>query len=109
MRRRAGRPLFFIDVAMPRDVDAGVAAIENVFLYNLDDLAKIAAENRSARHAEIARCSEILTVKTGDLWSRIETLLGRETDRTAGNGDFYPKSCRSVKAAAAMALCPATC
>jgi glutamyl-tRNA reductase len=109
MRRRAGRPLFFIDVAMPRDVDAEVAALENVFLYNLDDLAKIAAENRSARHAEIALCCQILTLKTGDLWSRIETLLGREPASAAANGNFYPMPCRSVEAAAAMALCPAAC
>ncbi|MEO6993381.1 MAG: glutamyl-tRNA reductase, partial [Lacunisphaera sp.] len=75
MRRRAGRPLFFIDVAMPRDVDAEVAALENVFLYNLDDLAKIAAENRSARHAEIARCRELLEQRAVAMWRHAEGQL----------------------------------
>ncbi len=75
MKQRASRPLFFIDVAMPRDVDAGVAAIENVFLYNLDDLAKIATDNRNARHAEIARCQEMLARRADDLWRQAESQL----------------------------------
>lgn len=55
MQRRPARPLFFIDQALPRDVEPAVGEIENVFLYNLDDLAKIAEENRTAREAELAR------------------------------------------------------
>ena len=42
MHKRPARPLFFIDQALPRDVEPAVAEIDNVFLYNLDDLAKIA-------------------------------------------------------------------
>jgi glutamyl-tRNA reductase len=75
MKLRADRPLFFIDLAMPRDVEEGVGTLENVFLYNLDDLAKIAAENRSARRAEIARCHEILEQKAAALWAQAERLL----------------------------------
>ena len=109
MRKRGGRPLFFIDVAMPRDVDAEVAALENVFLYNLDDLAKIAAENRSARHAEIARCREILTSKASGLWPLIETLLSRKPAREAAPGDVYPMPSLSAQAAQGMALLSAAC
>lgn len=75
MQRRASRPLFFIDVAMPRDVEAGVGALENVFLYNLDDLARISAENREARQAEIARCHEILAERVDTLWAQAGRLL----------------------------------
>ena len=75
MARRQGRPLFFIDVALPRDVHAAVAEIANVFLYNLDDLARIAAENRSAREAEIIKCRALLTARAETLWGQVERLL----------------------------------
>jgi glutamyl-tRNA reductase len=71
MHRRPARPLFFIDQALPRDVDPGVADLENVFLYNLDDLAKIAEENRVAREAELAKCRAIVVEKAGALWRQV--------------------------------------
>lgn len=76
MQKRPARPLFFIDLALPRDVDASAAAIENVFLYNLDDLAKIAEENRAARAAEIAKCRAILSERAAALWKQVESKLG---------------------------------
>jgi glutamyl-tRNA reductase len=75
MRKRPTRPLFFIDLALPRDVDTAVARIDNVFLYNLDDLAKIAADNRAAREAEIARCRALLTERGDALWRQVEAQL----------------------------------
>lgn len=75
IQQRGGRPLFFIDVALPRDVEPGVTEIENVFLYNLDDLAKIAAENRSAREAEIIKGREMLGQRATVLWAQAESLL----------------------------------
>ena len=71
MHKRPARPLFFIDQALPRDVDPAVAEIENVFLYNLDDLAKIAEENRAAREAEIAKCRAIVSEKADALWRQV--------------------------------------
>lgn len=76
MQKRPAQPIFFIDLALPRDVDASVAEIENVFLYNLDDLAKIAEENRAAREAEIAKCRAILAEKADALWKHIAPKLG---------------------------------
>ena len=75
MKKRPARPLFYIDLALPRDVEAGVAAIQNVFLYNLDDLAKIAEENRAAREAEIARCRALLSERVDGLWRQVEPQL----------------------------------
>ena len=75
MRRRPARPLFLIDLALPRDVDPAVADLDNVFLYNLDDLAKIADENRAAREAEIAKCRAMLTTRAEALWQQIEPRL----------------------------------
>ncbi len=72
MRRRPAQPLFFIDQALPRDVDPAVTSLENVFLYNLDDLAKIAEENRSAREAELTKCRAIASEKAESLWRQVE-------------------------------------
>ena len=71
MKKRPARPLFFIDLALPRDVDPTAAKEENVFLYNLDDLAKIAEENLAARTAEVKHAREILTEKANLLWGQI--------------------------------------
>lgn len=71
MRKRRAQPLFFIDLAIPRDVDPAVADIENVFIYNLDDLARIAEKNRAARETEVARAREILREKSALLWNQI--------------------------------------
>jgi glutamyl-tRNA reductase len=71
MQKRPSRPLFFIDQALPRDIDASVAEIENVFLYNLDDLAKIADENRAAREAELVKCRAIVSEKAEALWRQV--------------------------------------
>ena len=59
-RRRPG-PLFIIDVAVPRDVDPAVAEIEQVFLYNVDDLQTIVSENMSRRAAELERAEAIVS------------------------------------------------
>jgi glutamyl-tRNA reductase len=75
MHRRPARPLFFIDLAMPRDVDPSVAELQNVFLYNLDDLAKIAEENRTARAIETARCRTLLGERAEALWRQIAPRL----------------------------------
>jgi glutamyl-tRNA reductase len=71
MHKRPARPLFFIDQAMPRDVDSAVADIDNVFLYNLDDLAKIAEENRVAREAELTKCRAMAAEKADALWRQV--------------------------------------
>jgi glutamyl-tRNA reductase len=75
MRRRPARPLFFIDLALPRDVEASVADLENVFVYNLDDLAKIADENRAAREAELTKCHALLVERAEALWKNLESRL----------------------------------
>lgn len=53
-------PLFIIDVAVPRDVEASVGEIEQVFLYNVDDLQSVVQENLSRRGAEIERAERIV-------------------------------------------------
>jgi len=52
LRARRGRPMFFIDIAVPRDVDPAVNTLENVFLYDIDDLHNVVQENRRERQHE---------------------------------------------------------
>lgn len=71
IHKRPARPLFFIDQALPRDVDPAVAELDNVFLYNLDDLAKIAEANRAAREAELEKARAIVAEKATALWRQV--------------------------------------
>ncbi|TMN21095.1 glutamyl-tRNA reductase [Lentibacillus cibarius] len=50
-KKRKGKPLFLVDIAVPRDLDASIGNLENVFLYDIDDLQHIVDENLAARKA----------------------------------------------------------
>lgn len=71
MRARSQRPLFFIDLAIPRDVDPGVGTLASAFLYNLDDLTAIANANRSLRESEVEKCLVALRERAADTWKRL--------------------------------------
>lgn len=60
MRRRRGRPLFVIDIAVPRDVDPEVNDIESVYLYDIDALEAIAAEARGRREKQVEECRNLI-------------------------------------------------
>ena len=57
-RRRT--PLFFIDIAVPRDLDPEIAKLGGCFLYDIDDLEAVVAETLSGRRAEAARAEELV-------------------------------------------------
>ena len=65
MRTRRNRPLFIIDIAMPRDVEASAVEIEQVFLYNIDDLQATVRENLARRASEVLRAEAIVTEEVG--------------------------------------------
>jgi len=71
MQTRPERPLFLIDLALPRDIDPGVESLENVYLYNLDDLSTIANENLEARRSEIEKARNILQGHAWNLWLQL--------------------------------------
>ena len=60
MRSRRNRPLFIIDIALPRDVEPAAGEIEQVFLYNIDDLQQTVRENLARRATEIERADTIV-------------------------------------------------
>jgi glutamyl-tRNA reductase len=63
MKLRRNRPLLLIDIAVPRDIDPAVNFMEDVFLYNIDDLQTIADDYLKQRKEEIARCEQIIREK----------------------------------------------
>jgi glutamyl-tRNA reductase len=63
MKSRKNRPLLLIDIAVPRDIDPSVNFLDNVYLYNIDDLQAIAGDYLRQRKEEIARCEAIISEK----------------------------------------------
>jgi len=63
MKLRKNRPLLLIDIAVPRDIEPEVNFLENVYLYNIDDLQAIADDYLKQRREEIARCEAIIREK----------------------------------------------
>lgn len=60
MRARKNLPMLVVDIAVPRNVNPEVNEIENVYLYNVDDLEQVAAQNRMEREREIQDCEAII-------------------------------------------------
>ena len=60
MKKRRNRPLFFIDIAVPRDIDPEVNRIENAYVYDIDDLQQIAKDNLQNRQKEAIKAQTIV-------------------------------------------------
>ena len=66
--RRGGRPLCILDLAVPRDVEPAVAQLENVFLYDLDDLQAVAAHAAAERRNDVPAAERIVTEEVERFW-----------------------------------------
>jgi glutamyl-tRNA reductase len=64
IKDRRQKPIFFIDIADPRDIEPKVGDIENVYLYNIDDLQKVANENMKDREKEARNAETIVQDET---------------------------------------------
>ena len=73
MKQRQQLPLVIIDIAVPREVEPAVGQIENVFLYNIDNLTEIATVNRKQRQGETEQATEIVRTEVAKLtaWWRL--------------------------------------
>ncbi|THB75706.1 MAG: glutamyl-tRNA reductase [Desulfobulbaceae bacterium] len=60
MRARKNRPLFFIDIAVPRDLDPELNKIDDVFLYDIDDLSQVVEMNKAEREKEAVKAKRIV-------------------------------------------------
>ena len=58
--KRRNRPMFFIDIAVPRDIETGVNTLDNVYVYDIDDLNETVAENTRQRQEEARRAERIV-------------------------------------------------
>jgi len=73
--KRRNRPVFLIDIAVPRNIDPKVNELDGVFLYDIDDLGRAIDENRKARAREAAQAEEMIEAEVNRL---IERLKARE-------------------------------
>ena len=98
LKKRKFRPMFFIDIAVPRDIDPDINSLDNIYLYDIDDLKEVVEENKAQRQSEAEKAREIIkseTVKFGqwldsldlqptivDLLTHGEDLARKELKRT---------------------------
>ncbi len=103
MRKRRYQPLFFIDIAVPRDLDPAINEIDNVYLYDIDDLNNVVEMNRAERDREAVKATRIVEEETLKfvgwlenmavtptiiaLRSMAEEICRAELDRTLGRLD----------------------
>ena len=72
--RHSGRPLFIVDIAVPRDVDPALGELTNVFLHNIDDLNLLVARNIERRRREIPRAEAIVDVEVRQFGRWLDSL-----------------------------------
>jgi len=116
--RARKRPLFLIDIAVPRDIDPAVRELDNVFLYDLDDLKSVADANLRERHKEAAAAEAIVDHEVraylewqrsldvipvlSELRQRAETIRREEIDRARKHlGPLNSEQERALEAATA--------
>ena len=71
LRHRPQRPMMLIDIAVPRDIDPKVDQLENVYLYDIDDLQMIAADYLEQRKLQLSQCEAIIRARATTLLSTL--------------------------------------
>ncbi len=74
LHRRRGKPVFFIDIAVPRDVDPAVNRVDGAFVYSMDDLQQVAASNMTDRAREAEDAERIVTEEVDRFQQRLQSL-----------------------------------
>ena len=92
LKNRAGRSLFIVDIAMPRDVEEGVHAFEHVYVYRLEDLERVVAHNLQNRSAEIEQAKSLVNRKTEEFCAWLESIQSGQ-ERSFKHSDS-PKASR---------------
>ena len=79
MPKRQGRPIFFIDIAVPRDIEPEVGAIAGVTLYNIDDLEAVVESNLRGREQEAKEAEHLIDEEMAGITERFRYLSYRPT------------------------------
>ena len=79
LKERSQRPMFVIDIAMPRDVEASANELDNVYLYDIDDLQQVADDNLQSRRGEVDKCLEIVESGVNQYWKWYKSLVAEPT------------------------------
>ena len=74
LSRRRNRPMFFIDIAVPRDVDPEMNKLDGIFVYDIDDLQEVVASHVEGRRQEAQRAENIIQDEVERFEARIQTL-----------------------------------
>ncbi len=74
LAERRNRPMFFIDIAVPRDIDPALNKLNNIFLYDIDDLQQVVEANLRQRQREALRAEEIVEREVDRLLGRLKRL-----------------------------------
>ncbi len=74
LEMRKQEPMFFIDISVPRNVDPAINALENVYLYNIDDLQNVVANHKEARAQEAEKAEAIIELEIKRFYEAIERM-----------------------------------
>ena len=74
IKHRRGNPMFLIDIAVPRDIEPEVANIDNVYLYNIDDLQSMVSQNIDERNKEVEKCRVLIEEEVEHFMARLEEM-----------------------------------
>ncbi len=91
LRERADRPLFVIDIAVPRNAASALNDMDGVYLYDIDSLQSIADERMEIRRQEFAAAEEIIAQHVAGFWEQIGNSLGDDfTTQRSGTSVIAP-------------------
>jgi len=74
LRERHRRPLFFIDLGVPRNFDPRLNELDNVFLYDIDDLKKVIGDNKDEREREAVKAEAIVAEEVEAFWTWLSSV-----------------------------------
>ena len=74
LSRRRNRPMFFVDIAVPRDIDPEMNKLDGIFVYDIDDLQQVVSSHVADRRAEADRAEAIVQMEVDKFQARLQTL-----------------------------------